>query len=174
MEVLEQTLSVESADASTVDHVPQGATRDFALEGLAMLEQVHGVAADPLQIRHASGFGDQPFDEFSLLRAARNFGLKARVIRQPLDRVDRVALPALALRDDGASVGHDAIKDEKPGLIFPARVRQALQSMYIDGTDISVTPDMAVSLDVMTGKRTVLDYLLEPVKVNLSESLHER
>jgi len=46
--------------------------------------------------------------------------------------------------------------------------------MFIDGTSISVTPGMAVSLDVMTGKRTVLEYLLEPVKVHLSESLHER
>lgn len=78
------------------------------------------------------------------------------------------------IQGEVTSVSHDAIKDEKLGLVFPVRVRLARQSMFIDGTNISVTPGMAVSLDVMTGKRTVLEYLLEPVKVHLSESLHER
>ncbi|MEY2152662.1 type I secretion system permease/ATPase [Rhodanobacter sp. 115] len=73
------------------------------MHGLVMLAQFHGIAADADQLRHEAGRGAQAFDEPSLLLAARKLGLKARVIRQPVDRLDRVALPALALHDDGTA-----------------------------------------------------------------------
>ncbi len=74
---------------------------DKLLTGLVLLAQFHGVAADAAQLRHTDGRGDQVFNEVSLLLAAKNLGLKARIIQQPVERLDRVALPALALRADG-------------------------------------------------------------------------
>lgn len=100
MEVEERALPVEAVDASFASG-SNAPARDFAVEGLAILAQFHGIAADPVQIRHAAGVGDLPFDENTLLRAARHLGLKSRIIRQPLERLDRVALPALALRSNG-------------------------------------------------------------------------
>lgn len=76
---------------------------DLPLRGLVMLAQYHGIAADEAQLRHQAGRGDQPFDDISLLQAAKRLGLKARVVDQPLERLDRIALPAMALRDDGDS-----------------------------------------------------------------------
>jgi subfamily B ATP-binding cassette protein HlyB/CyaB len=52
-------------------------------------------------MRHDAGIGDRDFAEADLLIAARRLGLKARVIEQPAARIDRVALPALALGGDG-------------------------------------------------------------------------
>jgi len=74
---------------------------DLALRGLVMLAQYHGVAADEAQLRHDAARGDEPFDDMSLLLAAKGLGLKSRILGQPAARVDRVALPAMALRDDG-------------------------------------------------------------------------
>lgn len=75
--------------------------RPDALAGLVLLAQFHGIAADAEQIRHELGRGDSALDENDLLLAAKGLGLKARVVSQPFERLDRVALPALALRGDG-------------------------------------------------------------------------
>jgi subfamily B ATP-binding cassette protein HlyB/CyaB len=87
--------------ASANDSAASVGNGDQALRGLVLLAQFHGIAADAEQIRHESGLGAQPFDETALLLAAKKLGLKAKVIKQPADRVDRVALPALALQGDG-------------------------------------------------------------------------
>nr|WP_157503908.1 ABC transporter transmembrane domain-containing protein [Luteibacter rhizovicinus] len=74
---------------------------DPGLRGLVLLAQFHGIPADAAQMRHDAGIGDRDFAEADLLIAARRLGLKARVIEQPAARIDRVALPALALGGDG-------------------------------------------------------------------------
>lgn len=74
---------------------------DPGLRGLVLLAQFHGIPADAAQMRHDAGIGDRDFAEADLLIAARRLGLKARVIEQPAARIDRVALPALALSGDG-------------------------------------------------------------------------
>lgn len=66
-----------------------------------VLAQFHGIAASTEQLRHDAGGGAKPFDDTALLLAAKCLGLKARIHNQPAERLDRVALPALALRDDG-------------------------------------------------------------------------
>jgi HlyD family secretion protein/adhesin transport system membrane fusion protein len=50
----------------------------------------------------------------------------------------------------------------------------ALASAHVgDSAERRVLPGMTVQLDVRTGARTVMDYLLKPVQAALSESLQE-
>ncbi|MGO0999729.1 HlyD family type I secretion periplasmic adaptor subunit [Lysobacter sp. CA196] len=72
------------------------------------------------------------------------------------------------------SVSHDAAQDEKLGLVFPARVRLAEASLKIDGVEVRLTPGMALSVEINTGKRRVIDYLLSPLQQHTSEALRER
>lgn len=72
------------------------------------------------------------------------------------------------------SVSHDAINDEKRGLVYSARVRMDKASIDVDGTQVSLAPGMAVTVEVKTGKRRVIDYFLSPLIVRTSESLRER
>ncbi len=72
------------------------------------------------------------------------------------------------------SVSHDAINDEKRGLIYSARVRMDKASIDVDGMPVSLSPGMAVTVEVKTGKRRVIDYFLSPLRVHASESLRER
>ncbi|WP_160967818.1 MULTISPECIES: type I secretion system permease/ATPase [unclassified Xanthomonas] len=86
----------------------------LALHGLVLLAQFHGIAADAAQIAHAFGRAGEPFDETTLLLAAKQLGLKAKVTSQPASRISMAALPALALSADGdafivAKVGPDQI-----------------------------------------------------------------
>ena len=42
------------------------------------------------------------------------------------------------------------------------------------GDDLPVLPGMVTSVDILTGKRTVLQYLLKPINKVHQEALHER
>jgi hemolysin D len=72
------------------------------------------------------------------------------------------------------SVSSDAIADEKRGLIFSARIKMERDYIAIDGVRVNLTPGMAVSAEIKTGKRRVIDYLISPLLVYGHESLHER
>ncbi|WP_133817942.1 type I secretion system permease/ATPase [Tahibacter aquaticus] len=76
---------------------------DPALEGFILLAQFHGVAVDARQLLHEHGQGDAPLNITVLLLAAKQLGLKARIVTQPLERIGKVALPALALPADGTA-----------------------------------------------------------------------
>lgn len=72
------------------------------------------------------------------------------------------------------SVSHDAINDEKRGLIYSTRVKMDKSTINVDGTEVSLTPGMAVSVEVKTGKRRVIEYFLSPLIQHTTESLRER
>ena len=72
------------------------------------------------------------------------------------------------------SVSHDAISDEKRGLIYSTRVKMEKSSIQVDGALVSLSPGMAVSVEIKTGKRRVIEYFLSPLMQHASESLRER
>ncbi|MDD2669910.1 HlyD family type I secretion periplasmic adaptor subunit [Zoogloea sp.] len=72
------------------------------------------------------------------------------------------------------SVSHDAINDEKRGLIYSARVKMERASMSVDGTQVQLSPGMAVTVEIKTGKRRVIEYFLSPLLQATRESLRER
>ncbi len=73
-----------------------------------------------------------------------------------------------------SSVSHDAINDEKRGLIYSSRVRMARTRLMVDGTEVGLSPGMAVTVEVKTGQRRVIEYFLAPLLQHTSESLRER
>ena len=72
------------------------------------------------------------------------------------------------------SVSHDAISDEQRGLIYASRVRMARTSLDVDGTEVRLSPGMAVTVEVKTGQRRVIEYFLAPLLRHTDESLRER
>ncbi|MBV8270741.1 MAG: HlyD family type I secretion periplasmic adaptor subunit [Cupriavidus sp.] len=72
------------------------------------------------------------------------------------------------------AVSGDAINDEKRGLIYAARVRLERAVMNIDGREVRLSPGMAVTVEVKTGRRRVIEYFLSPLMVYGAESLRER
>ncbi|MEJ7745651.1 MAG: HlyD family type I secretion periplasmic adaptor subunit [Luteimonas sp.] len=72
------------------------------------------------------------------------------------------------------TVSHDAAQDEKMGLVFPTRVRLQQAHLIIDGVRVALTPGMSLSVEIKTGKRPVIDYLLSPLQVRSSEAMRER
>lgn len=73
-----------------------------------------------------------------------------------------------------SAVSHDAINDEKRGLVYAARIMLDANSINVDGTPVRLSPGMAVSVEIKTGKRRVMEYFLSPLIQHADESLRER
>jgi hemolysin D len=71
-------------------------------------------------------------------------------------------------------VSQDAVNDEKKGLIFPARVSLARATIQVENKTVNLSPGMAVTVEVKTAKRRVIEYFLSPLIQYKDESLRER
>src|SRR4249919_272089 len=91
-----------AAVAAGPGELPSGGhAPDLPLNGLVLLAQFHGIAADAQQLAHQFGRSGEPFDETTLLLAAKHLGLKAKVSPQPASRIGMANLPALAIGEAG-------------------------------------------------------------------------
>lgn len=71
-------------------------------------------------------------------------------------------------------VSHDAVNDEKRGLIFPARVALERASLQVENKTVPLSPGMAVTVEIKTAQRRVIEYFLSPLLQYKDESLRER
>ncbi|WP_413740706.1 HlyD family type I secretion periplasmic adaptor subunit [Sphingomonas sp. Sphisp66] len=60
-------------------------------------------------------------------------------------------------------ISSDAVQDEKQGLIYTARVTLDRATIRRDGANVPLTPGMAVTADIRTGRRSLASYLLSPI-----------
>ncbi|WP_235816915.1 HlyD family type I secretion periplasmic adaptor subunit [Bordetella ansorpii] len=72
------------------------------------------------------------------------------------------------------SVSDDAIQDEKRGLVYAVRVALSHTSIPVQDSEIRLSPGMAVTAEIKTGRRRVIQYFLGPLIEYGSESLRER
>jgi hemolysin D len=72
------------------------------------------------------------------------------------------------------TVSDDAAPIEKVGLVYPTRVSMDRGTMQVEGKQVHLTPGMAVTVEIKTGQRRVIEYLLSPLLKSVKESLRER
>jgi len=72
------------------------------------------------------------------------------------------------------SVSDDAAPIEKVGLVYPTRVSMDRSTIVVDGKQVNLSPGMAVTVEIKTGKRRLIEYLLSPLLKSVNESLRER
>ena len=75
---------------------------------------------------------------------------------------------------DGKSTPGAASGPISVGAVYPATLTLSQKDMLIDGKRVNLTPGMAVTAEIKTGQRRVIEYLLSPVQRAGSESLRER
>ena len=71
-------------------------------------------------------------------------------------------------------ISSDAVQDEKRGLIYTARVTLDRATIVRDGRAIPLTPGMAVTADIRTGRRSLASYLLSPIDEIRTTAARER
>lgn len=73
-----------------------------------------------------------------------------------------------------ASISHDAISDEKRGLIYAVRLRMTRNSVNADGQENRLGPGMAIRAEIKTDQRRLIEYILSPLQQYADESFRER
>ena len=63
---------------------------------------------------------------------------------------------------------------ESQELNYSARISLDRTQMQIEDRMVNLSPGMAVTVEIKTGSRTVLSYLLSPLLRYRQETLHER
>lgn len=72
------------------------------------------------------------------------------------------------------NLSNDAISDEKRGLIYAARVLLKRSTIQVEDKLVNLTPGMAVTVEIKTGKRRLIEYFLSPLLRYKQESIRER
>ncbi len=71
-------------------------------------------------------------------------------------------------------ISADTITDERGESFYRVIIRTDRSDLSVDGRSLPIIPGMVATVDVLTGKKTVLDYLLKPVTRVRLEALRER
>jgi len=75
------------------------------------------------------------------------------------------------LSADVVQIGADSVLDEKGNAFYHIRVRTRKASL---GPNLLIIPGMVAQVDILTGKKTILSYLLKPVLRAKANALTER
>ncbi len=72
------------------------------------------------------------------------------------------------------SVSNDAVQLEKGGLVYPVRVSLAKSVIQVDGKPVRLAPGMAVTAEIKTGTRRLIEFFLSPLLKSVQETARER
>ena len=71
------------------------------------------------------------------------------------------------------SISQDAIEQEGVGLVYDARIRLDSTTIHAEGRDVALAPGMAVTVELKTGRRRIIDFLLSPLYRYSDEAIRE-
>jgi adhesin transport system membrane fusion protein len=71
-------------------------------------------------------------------------------------------------------IGADTIPDEKGNPFYRVILRTKRNHLGDDKSPLPIIPGMVVTADIQTGRKSVLDYLFQPIQVIRSQALTER
>ena len=148
------------------------------LAALASSPATKALDPDPFprhSLRHAVyaallHFGFETADTFNFTR----YGvLHGKVLNVSLDAITRDKPQD---RNSEKALGAETTSSEPRGqeLIYLARISLDRTRMQVDSKKVNLVPGMAVTVEIKTGQRTIISYLLSPLMRYRQESLRER
>jgi hemolysin D len=72
------------------------------------------------------------------------------------------------------NVSSDAIATEQQGLIYKVKLLMNKSTLVVDHQEVQLIPGMAVTAEVMTGERRLIEYVMAPLMRYKQESVRER
>lgn len=73
-----------------------------------------------------------------------------------------------------AQVSPNAIVDKDLGLVFPTRIKLSKRAIQVRGQQVDLTPGMSATGEIVTRKKSVLTFIMEPVTRRFSEAFSVR
>jgi len=71
-------------------------------------------------------------------------------------------------------LSNDAVENERLGLVYALRAKLARNTVQVGDRAVPLTPGMAVTVEIKTGTRRIIEFVLSPVLRGLAESGRER
>lgn len=71
-------------------------------------------------------------------------------------------------------ISADTIEDRKGEFHYLVKVRTFKNAIHYRGQDLPIIPGMMCTTDILTGKKTILDFLLKPILKSKENALRER
>ncbi|WP_413171926.1 HlyD family efflux transporter periplasmic adaptor subunit [Anabaena azotica] len=71
-------------------------------------------------------------------------------------------------------ISPNAVVDKELGLIFPTRIKLNQHSMNVRGQEVEFTPGMAANAEIVTRKKSILTFIVEPITRRFSEAFSVR
>jgi adhesin transport system membrane fusion protein len=79
-----------------------------------------------------------------------------------------------SLKGDLVDISADTITNEKGESFYRVRIRTDETQLKRHGEVLPIIPGMVASVDILTGKKTVMEYLMKPLFKTLDNSMKER
>lgn len=71
-------------------------------------------------------------------------------------------------------VSPNAVVDKELGLVFPTRIKLKKHALTVRGQEVTFTPGMAATGEIVTRKKSILTFIMEPVTRRFSEAFSVR
>jgi hemolysin D len=97
-----------------------------------------------------------------------------KVVSVSPDAIAHDKTPDKSKTDPAVAAENDSSEPPDQQLQYAARVSLDRTQMQVDGRLVDLSPGMAVMVEIKTGSRRIISYLLSPVMKHAEEALHER
>ncbi len=97
--------------------------------------------------------------------------------QEAIDQIHRLRLHHLRRASKASSkhIGADTVMDEeKKNTFYVIKLRTDRSHLGTDEKPLLIIPGMVASVDIITGKKSILSYLLKPIIKSRAEAMHER
>lgn len=78
------------------------------------------------------------------------------------------------LKGEVVDISADTITNEKDESFYRVRIRTPEKTLKRKGDILPIIPGMVASVDILTGRKTVMEYILKPFIKTLDGAMHER
>jgi hemolysin D len=113
-------------------------------------------------------------DAFPFTRYGTLEGRVVRVSRDAIDERDASGSTDTLSVARGSGVSQVSGTPKTQNLVFPVSVELRRTTIMGDAGDVRLSPGMTTTVEIRTGERRVIDYLLAPIRETVGQAGHER
>ena len=143
------------------------------------------VAGTIYKIKATKGPVQSGEELLSILPEGEEMLLEVKVINRDIGFVNqgmkaKVKIATFPFQEFGVVDGEvlqispNAIIDKDLGLVFPTRIKLSKHSLNVRGQDVEFNPGMAANAEIVTRKKSVLTFIIEPITRRFSEAFSVR
>ena len=100
--------------------------------------------------------------------------IEGKVVSVSPDAIARNKLADKRPSDQSADSENESSEPTNQELVYAARVSLSRSKMQVEERLVDLSPGMAVTVEIKTGSRTIISYLLSPLLRYKQEALRER